>query len=123
MQQNGGVPGLSKTTPDTPANLPPQMKYKGREPKYHLKPEHIQEMRRLRNEDPLKWSNAALAKKFECSRMFVLMAAPAPKEHLEWLKTVLEKKKARWGPIRTKAREERSRRAAMMYRGELSYAT
>ncbi|KAK5992212.1 YmL20 [Cladobotryum mycophilum] len=100
-------------------DLPPAMRYKRRDPRYHLKREHIEEMRRLRNEDPLKWSVGHLAQKFDCSPIFVQMAAPAPAEHLAWLKAKMERKMARWGPIRTQAREDRKRRAEMLYRGEL----
>ncbi|EHK25693.1 uncharacterized protein TRIVIDRAFT_167950 [Trichoderma virens Gv29-8] len=99
--------------------LPPEMRYKRREAKYNLTKEHIEEMRRLRNEDPLTWSVQKLARKFECSTVFVQMAAPAPPEHLQWLKGKMERKMERWGPKRTQAREDRKRRAEMLYRGEL----
>lgn len=99
--------------------LPPEMKYKRRQPKYNLTKEHIEEMRRLRAEDPLTWSVQRLARKFECSTVFVQMAAPAPPEHLQWLRGKMERKMERWGPKRTQAREDRKRRAEMLYRGEL----
>ncbi|KAL6905092.1 mitochondrial ribosomal protein subunit L20 domain-containing protein [Trichoderma evansii] len=101
------------------SDLPPEMRYKRRQPKYNLTKEHIEEMRRLRSEDPLTWSVQKLARKFECSTVFVQMAAPAPAEHLEWLKAKMERKMERWGPKRTQAREDRKRRAEMLYRGEL----
>ncbi|KAK1255415.1 hypothetical protein MKX08_009410 [Trichoderma sp. CBMAI-0020] len=101
------------------SDLPPEMRYKRRQPKYNLTKEHIEEMRRLRAEDPLTWSVQKLARKFECSTVFVQMAAPAPAEHLEWLKAKMERKMERWGPKRTQAREDRKRRAEMLYRGEL----
>ncbi|KAL7926054.1 mitochondrial ribosomal protein subunit L20 domain-containing protein [Trichoderma austrokoningii] len=100
-------------------DLPPEMRYKRREPKYNLSKEHIEEMRRLRAEDPLTWSVQRLARKFECSTVFVQMAAPAAPEHLKWLKAKMERKMERWGPKRTQAREDRKRRAEMLYRGEL----
>ncbi|KAK4064915.1 uncharacterized protein Triagg1_8914 [Trichoderma aggressivum f. europaeum] len=99
--------------------LPPEMRYKRRQPKYNLTKEHIEEMRRLRNQDPLTWSVQKLARKFECSTVFVQMAAPAPPEHLQWLKGKLERKMERWGPKKTQAREDKKRRAEMLYRGEL----
>ncbi|RFU77212.1 60s ribosomal l20 [Trichoderma arundinaceum] len=113
--------GGSDPTSYTPAegDLPPEMRYKRRQPKYNLTKEHIEEMRRLRSEDPLTWSVQKLARKFECSTVFVQMAAPAPAEHLQWLKGKLERKMERWGPKRTQAREDRKRRAEMLYRGEL----
>ncbi|KAL7810308.1 mitochondrial ribosomal protein subunit L20 domain-containing protein [Trichoderma aethiopicum] len=100
-------------------DLPPEMRYKRRQPKYNLTKEHIDEMRRLRAEDPLTWSVQRLARKFECSTVFVQMAAPAPEEHLRWLRGKMERKMERWGPIRAAAREDRKRRAEMLYRGEL----
>ena len=99
--------------------LPPEMQYKRRDPKSHMTVEHIKEMKRLRNADPLTWSANALAKKFQCSTTFVNIAAPAPKEHIAWLAEKLEKQKARWGPKKTEARQERDMRTEMMYRGEL----
>ncbi|KAH8124146.1 hypothetical protein FP744_10001794 [Trichoderma asperellum] len=101
------------------SDLPPEMRYKRRQPKYNLTKEHIEEMRRLRSEDPLTWSVQKLARKFECSTVFVQMAAPAPPEHLQWLKAKMDRKMERWGPKRTQAREDRKRRAEMLYRGEL----
>lgn len=100
-------------------DLPPEMRYKRRQPKYNLTKEHIEEMRRLRAEDPLTWGVQKLARKFECSTVFVQMAAPAPPEHLQWLQAKMERKMERWGPKRTQAREDRKRRAEMLYRGEL----
>ncbi|KAL6702312.1 mitochondrial ribosomal protein subunit L20 domain-containing protein [Trichoderma pleuroticola] len=111
-QANGSSQALGQ-------QLPPEMRYKRRQPKYNLTKEHIDEMRRLRNEDPLTWSVQKLARKFECSTVFVQMAAPAPPEHLQWLKGKLERKMERWGPKKTQAREDRKRRAEMLYRGEL----
>ncbi|KAL6864086.1 mitochondrial ribosomal protein subunit L20 domain-containing protein [Trichoderma novae-zelandiae] len=101
------------------SDLPPEMRYKRRQPKYNLTKEHIEEMRRLRAEDPLTWSVQRLARRFECSTVFVQMAAPAPEEHLRWLRGKMERKMERWGPKRSQAREDRKRRAEMLYRGEL----
>lgn len=119
-RSNPGAPALPiDAAAASEADLPPAMRYKRREPKSHLTAEHVEEMRRLRKGDPLTWSSNKLAEKFKCSTVFVRMVAPAPKEHLEWLRDKLERKKARWGPIKTQAREDRSRRADMLYRGEL----
>lgn len=97
------------------------MKYKGRpdSPRYHLSAEDVSEMRRLREEDPLKWSVNQLARKFDCSPVFVRIAAPASKEHTAWVKAKKERQVARWGPKKTQAREDRKTRAEMLYRGEL----
>lgn len=98
------------------------MKYKGGRsdsPKYHLSAEDVQEMRKLREQDPLKWSVNQLARKFECSPVFVRIAAPAPKEHTAWLKEKKDRQVSRWGPKKTQAREDRKVRSEMVYRGEL----
>ena len=106
-------------TPVEDGDLPPAMRYHRREPRYHLKEEDIAEMKRLRTEDPAKWSVGQLAKKFDCSPIFVRMVAPAPSGHLDFLKAKLERRMTRWGPKKTQAREDRKRRAEMVYRGEL----
>lgn len=117
LQRMNGHPGASQST--STGELPPVMDYKRRSPSYHLTVEHIHEMRRLRNEDPLVWSVNKLAAKFNCSTVFVKMAAPAPREHLEWLKEKEERKMARWGPIKARAMEDRKRRSEMLLRGEI----
>ncbi|KAL2268714.1 hypothetical protein VTJ83DRAFT_3560 [Remersonia thermophila] len=99
-------PMLSKTAPAL-------------KPRHHLTKEDIEEMRRLRAEDPATNSVAALARRFDCSQLFVLMCCQAPKEHREKMKAVEEKYKARWGPRRRAAREERARRNVMLYNGEI----
>lgn len=116
MRGNPGAPSLERS-----GELPPAMSYKHRaaSPRYHLKEEDVAEMKRLRAEDPLQWSVGHLAKKFDCSPVFVQMAAPAPAEHLQWLKGKMDRKVARWGPKKSQAREDRKTRTEMMYRGEL----
>ncbi|UNI21185.1 hypothetical protein JDV02_007197 [Purpureocillium takamizusanense] len=106
-------------TPVEDGDLPPAMRYPRRQPRYNLKKEDIAEIKRLREEDPIKWSVGQLSKKFDCSPIFVRMVAPAPAEHLDYLKAKLERKMTRWGPKKTQAREDRRRRAEMVYRGEL----
>lgn len=117
MRNNPGAPPLAADS--AAAQLPPQMRYKHRNPRYNLSPEDVAEMQKLRASDPIQWSVGRLAQKFNCSEVFVKMAAPASQEHHEWLKTKLERKTARWGPKKTQARDDRKRRAGMVYRGEL----
>ncbi|KAH7325789.1 mitochondrial ribosomal protein subunit L20-domain-containing protein [Stachybotrys elegans] len=112
-------PGAPSVAAASNATLPPEMRYLRRNPNYNMTAQNVKEMRRLRNEDPIQWSVSALAKKFECSPVFVKMAAPAPKEHLEWLKSKWERKQARWGPIKSQAYEDRVRRREMTLRGEI----
>jgi hypothetical protein len=76
-------------------------------------------MRRLRAEDPVKNSVLSLSRQFQCSKLFVLMCCQAPKEHREKIQSQTEQVKSRWGPRRRAAREERQRRFAMLFNGEL----
>ncbi|KAM0242981.1 hypothetical protein ACHAP5_007012 [Fusarium lateritium] len=112
------TPG-SPLEPPSEGKLPPAMNYPRRNPNYNLNAADIKEMKRLRTEDPETWSVNKLAEKFGCSTVFVKMAAPAPETHLEGLKRKQERREARWGAIRTNAREDRKRRTDMLYRGEL----
>jgi hypothetical protein len=88
-------------------------------PRHHLTPADIEQMRRLREQDPVTNSVQNLARQFQCSKLFVLMCCQAPKEHKEKIKEQEEKVKARWGPRRRAAREERHRRMEMLFNGEL----
>ncbi|KAH7148414.1 mitochondrial ribosomal protein subunit L20-domain-containing protein [Dactylonectria macrodidyma] len=109
----------SPVAPKKASQLPQELNYKRRTPSYHLGVEDIKEMKRLRNEDPFKWTSYALAEKFKCSSVFVRMAAPAPAEYLKALKDKAERREGRWGHIRTKAREDRKRRTELLYSGKL----
>ncbi|KFG81406.1 60S ribosomal protein L20 [Metarhizium anisopliae] len=112
-------PAQRPAQPPTDADMPPRMRYKHRKPRYNLQKEDVAEMKRLRAEDPIEWSVARLSQKFECSEVFVKMAAPAPQEHIAWLKGKMDRKTARWGPMKAQAREDRKRRADLVYRGDL----
>ncbi|KAB5554544.1 mitochondrial ribosomal protein subunit L20-domain-containing protein [Coniochaeta sp. 2T2.1] len=128
-RRRANLPALfSSLAPPTPTTstrsgkLPPLLPYLPTEsqPKvHHLKPEDVAEMRRLRSEDPVANSVVALAAKFGCSKLFVMMCCHAPKEHQEKHKERLEAVRERWGPVRSKAREDRVRRKALLLRGEL----
>jgi hypothetical protein len=79
------------------------------EKKYHLKQEQIDEIRKLRAEDPRKWTRVRLAEKFECSQFFVSLCCSAPEIKKEQdLK--LEEVKSRWGRRKTEARQARQER-------------
>lgn len=103
----------------TPEELPLAGGVPGLKPRHHLSKEDIEEMRRLRAEDPVKNSVLSLSRQFQCSKLFVLMCCQAPKEHREKIQAQMEQVKNRWGPRRRAAREERQRRFAMLFRGEL----
>ncbi|KAI5358199.1 Putative ribosomal protein L20 [Septoria linicola] len=79
------------------------------EKKYHLTQDDIEEIRRLRQEDPRHWSRLRLAEKFQCSQFFVSLCVTAPevaKEKEEELNAVKE----RWGRRKRDAREARVER-------------
>ena len=77
--------------------------------KYHLTPEQVEEIRRLRKEDPRKWTRVRLAEKFECSQFFVSLCCAAPEVKAEQDKQ-LEEIKQRWGRRKTEARDARQER-------------
>ncbi|KAG9255740.1 mitochondrial ribosomal protein subunit L20-domain-containing protein [Emericellopsis atlantica] len=116
----GSAQGLVGLGGQTTEKLPPLMnKNEGKKARYHLTPAHMEEMRKLRAEDPLTWTVTALARKFDCSTIIVRTVAPPPKGHLEWLKAKEERRIARYGPAKLKAKAERKMRTEMMYRGEI----
>ncbi|KAK1700600.1 mitochondrial ribosomal protein subunit L20-domain-containing protein [Colletotrichum godetiae] len=114
-------PSSSNSTAATSSPLPPALNVpsRGATPRYHLSKDDVAEIRKLRAQDPDFWSVSALARKFDCSETFITICTPAPREHTERLARKLEAIKGRWGGIRTKAREDRSRRKEMLFRGEL----
>ena len=92
--------------------------HKPYEKKYHLGEDEIAEIRRLRAEDPWKWTRKVLAEKFGCTEFFVGIVAQASKERMDWSKRLLEQTKERWGKRRTYAREERTKRRETWARDE-----
>lgn len=108
-------------TIDQPSNskLPPPVR-KPYEKTYHLTEADITEIRRLRRENPDKWTRAILARKFKCSSLFVGIVCEATEEHKAKQAQILEAIKARWGEKRRMAREDRTRRRATWGKDELS---
>ncbi|KAF7504625.1 hypothetical protein GJ744_002052 [Endocarpon pusillum] len=101
---------LSATSSSPPPELPPPVRptYQKR---YHLTQEDMEEMRRLRREDPIEWSANKLAKKFDTSSIFVAFVTEGiAKEKREQQKQVTEIVKSRWGVKRRTAREDRALR-------------
>jgi hypothetical protein len=86
---------------------------------YHLTPADVKEMRRLRKEDPWKWSKIQLAKKFECSGKFVefVIRGMSP-EKAKIQQAVTDVVKSNWGVRRRTAREDRLIRKDRWYRDE-----
>lgn len=88
------------------------------EKKYHLREKEIEEIRRLRTEDPNKWTMNKLADRFQCSQFFIGMVAKAPQGRIELAKKDLEAVKQKWGLRRTRAREDRQKRRELWGRDE-----
>ncbi|KAK5654900.1 hypothetical protein OQA88_6938 [Cercophora sp. LCS_1] len=86
---------------------------------YHVTPEQVQEMRRLRKADPVTNSVTALAKKFACSKLFVMMCCHSTPEHQKQMKKAIEDERKKWGPRKTQAFMDRERRWQMMLDGML----
>lgn len=100
------LPRIPEGAPLPPALKPPAAK------KYHLGQEEIEEIRRLRMEDPNTWTRDKLAEKFGCSSFFVSVIYTnheAGKAH----EKRREETKDRWGLRKTDARKQRERRKAL----------
>lgn len=80
------------------------------EKKYHLSQSDIEEIRKLRLNDPMTWSRWKLAKRFDCSPMFIAMVCEASPQKKEIQRQVLEAVQSRWGTKRRMAREDRQLR-------------
>jgi len=78
----------------------------------------MEEMRALRKEDPVKWSASQLAKKFDCSSLFVSFVTEGIvlNSKKEQQKQVTQVVKSRWGTKRRVAREDRAIRKERWYR-------
>ncbi|KAI1372037.1 mitochondrial ribosomal protein subunit L20-domain-containing protein [Hypoxylon crocopeplum] len=97
--------------------LPPELKSPPQ--KYNVTREQVDEMRGLRAEDPQKWSVLRLAEKYGCAPIFVMACCRAPAEHRSRERARLDAVKARWGPIRTAAREDRRKRRDLLLKDAL----
>lgn len=99
--------------------LPPLIPgHKPYEKKYHLKEKDLEQIRKLRNEDPFKWTRVKLAEKFACSQFFIGLVCQASKERKEQQRQILEDVKERWGWKKRQAREDRVKRRATWGRDE-----
>lgn len=113
-----GLLSKSRQPKDSEKRLPPPVNRHPREKKYHLKPDDIEEIRRLRALDPFTNTRKKLSEKFGCSELFVGMICEASKERKEQQAKILENIKSRWGKRRTYAREDRQRRRELWGRDE-----
>lgn len=95
--------------------LPPPVP-KQTDKRYHLTETDLAEMRSLRSQDPLEWSVKKLAKKFDCSRLFVMFVTEKlgvqKKDQQEQVTTLV---KSRWSDKKRVAREDRQLRKETWY--------
>lgn len=94
----------------------------GRE-RHHLTEQDVEEIKKLRLENPVKWGITKLAERFNCSTAFVKIISaeltylhPALREHAIQEKEKLDAVKARWGKKRAMAREDRVKRMDLALR-------
>ncbi|RDW87201.1 mitochondrial 54S ribosomal protein mL58 [Aspergillus mulundensis] len=88
------------------------------EKKYHLTPSDVTEIRKLRLNDPMTWSRGKLAKRFDCSPLFIAQVCQTSPQKKEIQKQVLEAVQSRWGAKRRMAREDRKLRKESWGRDE-----
>ena len=109
----------SSTDTDTTTESFPVVSKAVAVPRHHLTMADIEQMRRLRAADPATHTVHALARHFACSKLFVLMCCQAPAEHKAKVDAAEAAVRARWGPVRRRAREDRGRRWGMVFDGEI----
>lgn len=103
------LPATTSTArPFNSGELPPPVR-QPYEKRYHVTPEQMDEMRALRMQDPYEWSVIKLAKKYDCSGVFVQWVIEGlAEEKAAAQKLVTNVVKSRWGPKRRIAREDRA---------------
>ncbi|CEP60742.1 mitochondrial 54S ribosomal protein mL58 LALA0_S01e17920g [Lachancea lanzarotensis] len=87
-----------------------------KEKSYHLKPEQIAEIQKLRLENPDKYTRKALAQKFNVSPLFVSLVSSATPGRMSEMTQRLQTIKDEWHPKRALARDDRKKRKLLWYR-------
>jgi hypothetical protein len=85
--------------------------------RHHLTEDDITQMRKMRAEDPDKWSVGRLARKYNTTNRFILICTQNKEKH-EAHHAKVEANIARMGPRRRKAREDRLKRWEQIYKDE-----
>jgi hypothetical protein len=102
--------------------LPPPIKAKPKVPHHHLSEQDMAEIQKLKRADPDQWTNAKLARKFNCSSTFISICLREcgvdNTERKKEMEAKMEAIKAKWGPRRRKARADADKRYELAYRGE-----
>lgn len=99
---------------DSPPVLPGRSTLKGKS--YHLNPEQIEQIRKLRLEDPANNTRKSLASQYNVSPLFISMVSEPPKEWKQEMDSRLTTIKSKWHVRRASAREDRKRRKDLWYR-------
>ncbi|GBC02611.1 hypothetical protein RclHR1_04700013 [Rhizophagus clarus] len=89
--------------------LPPPLK-PIKKKSYHLTQEQINEIKQLREQDPIKWTRKNLAEKFECSQFYIGIVAPVTEERRIELEEEYNQKINEMGWKKRFVRNERVRR-------------
>lgn len=89
------------------------------EHKYNVTEQDVAEMRRLRAKDPETFTVPVLARRFGCTRIFVMMCCQSSRDHQDKRRREAEKVRERWGSKKAAAMEDRKRRVKMLLDGEL----
>ncbi|CCF59441.1 hypothetical protein KAFR_0H00320 [Kazachstania africana CBS 2517] len=84
---------------------------------YHLKPEQVQEIIKLRKENPTIYTRKTLAKKYDVSPLFISIVSSVSPERSKEMDRRLQTIKSRWHEQRAVAREDRKKRKQMWYIG------
>ncbi|KAI1826105.1 hypothetical protein F4861DRAFT_134490 [Xylaria intraflava] len=116
LRMASGAPESPEQTTKLP---PPSGFYDPNFNKYTMTLEQVEEMRRLRAEDPIKWSVLRLAEKFNCRPVFVMKCCKTSAEHRASEAERLAAIRARWSPAKVQAKTERQKRRTMLLRGQL----
>jgi hypothetical protein len=114
---------LAATQSQVPAlntKLPPPIHTKI--PNNHLTEKDLQEILELKRRQPDVWTNGKLARKFGCSNSFISICLSYSEvdvtDRRAEMKAKLEAVKAKWGPRRTKAREDREKRYQLWFKDD-----
>jgi len=99
---------LASASGEQGSDLPPPVR-QPYEKRYHLTEAQIARIRKLRQEDPFRWTRVKLAEKFKCSQFFVSLVCRSP-EAAEAQEERIEEVKRRWGGKKVSSREDRGRR-------------
>lgn len=97
------------------SKVAPLLHFKG-EKTYHLTPENVQDIIKLRRKDPNKYTRKTLAKMYKVSPLFISLVSSASPERKAEMDRRLAAIKKTWHPGRIKAREDRKKRKEGWYK-------